>query len=33
MGSIELWPALVEICCFQKKRAGLPQEVVNNRRR
>ena len=32
-GSIELWPALVEICYFQKKRAGLPQMVVNNRRR
>ena len=32
-GSIELWPALVEICYFQKQRAGLPQVVVNNRRR
>jgi hypothetical protein len=32
-GSIELWPALVEICYFQKNRAGLPQVVVNNHRR
>ena len=32
-GSIELWPTLIEICYFQKNRAGLPQVVVNNRRR
>jgi hypothetical protein len=30
-GSIELWPTLVEICCFQKDRKGLPQAKVNNR--
>ncbi len=31
-GSIELWPTLVEICYFQKKRHGLPQLRVRNRR-
>lgn len=30
-GSIELWPTLVEICYFQKGRAGLPQRRVQNR--
>lgn len=29
-GSIELWPTLIEICYFQKKRNGLPQVRVNN---
>jgi hypothetical protein len=28
--SIELWPALVEICYFHKSRKGLPQTRVNN---
>jgi len=32
-GSIELWPTLVEICYFQKGRAGLPQIRVNNRKK
>jgi hypothetical protein len=32
-GSIELWPALVEICYFQKKRRGLPQIRVKNQKR
>jgi hypothetical protein len=32
-GSIELWPTLVEICYFQKGRAGLPQLRVNNQRK
>jgi hypothetical protein len=30
-GSIELWPTLIEICYFQKGRAGLPQRRVQNR--
>jgi hypothetical protein len=30
-GSIELWPALVEISYFQKGRKGLPQIRVNNK--
>lgn len=30
-GSIELWPTLVEICYFQKGRAGVPQRRVQNR--
>ena len=29
-GSIELWPALVEMCYFQKARAGLPMVRVDN---
>lgn len=29
-GSIELWPTLIEICYFQKGRAGLPQRRVHN---
>jgi hypothetical protein len=32
-GSIELWPTLIEICYFQKARAGLPQVLVGGRRR
>jgi hypothetical protein len=32
-GSIELWPTLIEICYFQKGRAGLPQIRVNNQRK
>ncbi|MDB5036718.1 MAG: hypothetical protein JWQ35_246 [Bacteriovoracaceae bacterium] len=28
--SIELWPALVEICYLQKHRKGLPQTLVKN---
>ncbi|HXQ21398.1 MAG TPA: hypothetical protein VN812_06970 [Candidatus Acidoferrales bacterium] len=32
-GSIELWPTLVEICYFQKGRAGLPQVKVNNQKK
>jgi hypothetical protein len=32
-GSIELWPTLIEICYFQKGRAGLPQMRVNNQRK
>ena len=32
-GSIELWPTLVEICYFEKKRRGLPQVKVNNKRK
>ena len=32
-GSIELWPTLVEIAFFQKKRRGLPQVRVQNERR
>jgi hypothetical protein len=32
-GSIELWPTLVEICYFQKGRAGLPQVRVNNQKK
>jgi hypothetical protein len=31
-GSIELWPTLVEVCYFHKKRTGLPQTKVNNQR-
>jgi hypothetical protein len=32
--SIELWPTLVEICYFHKRRKGLPQlRVKNNKRR
>jgi len=29
-GSIELWPTLVEICYFHKRRKGLPQVKVAN---
>jgi hypothetical protein len=32
-GSIELWPTLVEVCYFQKNRAGLPQTKVSNRKK
>jgi hypothetical protein len=32
-GSIELWPALVEICYFHKMRKGLPQVRVQNQKR
>jgi hypothetical protein len=32
-GSIELWPTLIEICYFQKGRAGLPQIRVSNQRK
>ncbi len=32
-GSIELWPALIEICYFQKSRRGLPQVRVQNRKK
>ena len=32
-GSLELWPALIEICYFQKGRKGLPQIRVNNHRK
>ncbi|WP_422924427.1 hypothetical protein [Singulisphaera sp. PoT] len=32
-GSIELWPTLVEICYFQKDRAGLPRTRVRNPRK
>jgi hypothetical protein len=32
-GALELWPALIEICYFQKGRKGLPQNRVNNQRR
>jgi hypothetical protein len=32
-GSIELWPTLVEICYFQKRRKGLPQVRVKNRKK
>jgi hypothetical protein len=31
-GSIELWPTLVEICYFEKRRRGLPLTKVNNKR-
>jgi hypothetical protein len=31
--SIELWPTLVEICYFQKRRKGLPQIRVKNQKR
>jgi hypothetical protein len=32
-GSIELWPTLVEICYFQKRRKGLPQVRVQNHKK
>lgn len=32
-GSLELWPALIEICYFQKSRKGPPQIRVNNHRK
>ena len=32
-GSLELWPALIEICYFQKGRKGLPQMRVDNQRK
>lgn len=32
-GSLELWPALIEICYFRKGRKGLPQLRVNNQRK
>jgi hypothetical protein len=32
-GSIELWPTLVEICYFHKKRKGLPQVRVKNQKK
>jgi hypothetical protein len=32
-GSIELWPTLVEIAYFQKRRYGLPQLRVRNQRK
>jgi hypothetical protein len=32
-GSIELWPTLVEICCFHKSRKGLPQVRVKNQKK
>jgi len=32
-GSIELWPTLVEICYFQKGRAGLPRIRVENQKK
>ncbi len=32
-GSIELWPSLVEIVYFQKRRSGLPQIRVQNQRK
>lgn len=32
-GSIELWPTLVEICYFQKRRKGLPQIRVKNHKK
>jgi len=32
-GSIELWPTLIEITYFHKTRNGLPQILVNNRRK
>jgi hypothetical protein len=31
--SIQLWPTLVEIAYFQKRRGGLPQTLVANQRR
>ena len=30
--SLELWPALVEICYFQKARRGLPKLRVRNQK-
>jgi hypothetical protein len=32
-GSIELWPTLVEICYFHKRRKGLPQVRVKNQKK
>lgn len=32
-GSIELWPTLVEICYFQKRRQGLPHTRVMNQKK
>jgi hypothetical protein len=32
-GSIELWPTLVEICYFHKRRKGLPQVRVHNQKK
>jgi hypothetical protein len=32
-GSIELWPTLVEVCYFQKKRKGLPKTKVRNQKK
>jgi hypothetical protein len=32
-GSIELWPTLVEICYFHKRRKGLPRVRVKNQRK
>jgi hypothetical protein len=32
-GSIELWPSLVEICYFHKRRKGLPQVRVKNQKK
>jgi hypothetical protein len=31
--SIQLWPTLVEIAYFQKRRSGLPQTRVENHRK
>jgi hypothetical protein len=30
--SLELWPTLVEICFFEKRRRGMPQTLVANQR-
>ncbi len=32
-GSLEFWPALIETCCFQMGREGLPQIRVDNHRK
>jgi hypothetical protein len=32
-GSIELWPTLVEICYFRRKRTGLPQTKLRNQKK
>jgi hypothetical protein len=32
-GAMELWPTLVEICCFRKHKRDLPQTKVRNQRR
>jgi len=32
-GSLEIWPTLVEIAYFRKRRVGLPMTRVANRRR
>lgn len=32
-GSIQLWPSLVEIAYFQKRRGGLPETLVRNQRK